>query len=174
MTDNNSSETLLTPKPPAGGDAGVLIEGVKRVLQNPDGEHDGWTDAGLKHAFFRWPTIVHAINAALALSAPVVEGEVQELREEVTRLRKVAAPLWFYPADGHESDHCMWSVEEVIDYADLPPGNHVVEVNAATPLPSIWCAVRVTADEDADERYTFTPHATADAARAALSEGDVA
>lgn len=43
-----------------------LIAGVKRALQDPDGEHDGWTDHGLKHAFFRWPTIVHAINAALA------------------------------------------------------------------------------------------------------------
>ncbi|MBB3876134.1 hypothetical protein GGR47_002380 [Sphingomonas aquatilis] len=45
-----------------------LIAGVKRALQNPDGEHDGWTDAGLKDVFFRWPTIVHAINAALATS----------------------------------------------------------------------------------------------------------
>jgi hypothetical protein len=61
------ADRVLHPSLSGASDGGeALIAGVKRALQNPDGDHDGWTDTGLKHAFFRWPTIVHAINAALA------------------------------------------------------------------------------------------------------------
>ena len=74
------------PTPPASTSTAIaaggaeLIEGVKRVLQNPDGEHDGWTDAGLRHTFFRWPTIVRAINAALT-AAPKAASEDQADRD---------------------------------------------------------------------------------------------
>jgi len=43
-----------------------LVAGLKRVLQHPAGDHDGWTDAGMEDAFFRWPVIVNALNEALA------------------------------------------------------------------------------------------------------------
>jgi hypothetical protein len=70
-----------------------------------------------------------------------------------------------------EGDRCCFSPHEVIDEMyDPEPGNHVFEVECATSLPSIWCAVRVTDDPDADERFTFTEHATEAEARAALGE----
>lgn len=88
--------------------------------------------------------------------------------EEIERLRKWTHGQWFYPPDNYDQEQCMWSPDEVIDYCDLEPGHHVIEVNVATPLPSIWCAVHVTSDEDADERFTFTEYATEEQARAAL------
>ena len=57
-----------------------LIAGVKRALQNPDGEHDGWTDAGLKDVFFRWPTIVHAINTAASPKATATASVREAMR----------------------------------------------------------------------------------------------
>lgn len=88
--------------------------------------------------------------------------------EEIERLRKLTHGQWFYPPDNYDQELCMWSVDEVIDYCDLEPGHHVIEVNVATSLPSIWCTVHVTNDEDADERFTFTEYSTEAQARAAL------
>lgn len=96
-------------------------------------------------------------------------AEIRELRAENARLRKLTCATWFYMPD--EGDRCWFSPHEVIDEMyDPEPGNHVFEVECATSLPSIWCAVRVTDDPDADERFTFTEHATEAEARAALGE----
>ena len=93
---------------------------------------------------------------------------IQALEAEVQRLRKLTCATWFYMPD--EGDRCWFSPHEVIDEMyDPEPGNHVFEVECATSLPSIWCAVRVTDDPDADERFTFTEHATEAEARAALA-----
>jgi len=43
-----------------------LVAGLKRALQHPAGDHDGWTDAGMEDAFFRWPVIVNALNEAMS------------------------------------------------------------------------------------------------------------
>lgn len=95
--------------------------------------------------------------------------EIDRLRGEVERLRKLTCATWFYMPD--EGDRCWFSPHEVIDEMyDPEPGNHVFEVECATSLPSIWCAVRVTDDPDADERFTFTEHETEAEARAALGE----
>lgn len=51
-----------------------LVAGLKRALQHPTGDHDGWTDAGMEDAFFRWPVIVNALNEALAAPVPVGES----------------------------------------------------------------------------------------------------
>ena len=92
------------------------------------------------------------------------------LKAENERLRKLTCATWFYMPD--EGDRCWFSPHEVIDEMyDPEPGNHVFEVECATSLPSIWCAVRVTDDPDADERFTFTEHATEAEARAALAGG---
>ena len=94
---------------------------------------------------------------------------IEALEAEVERLRKLTCATWFYMPD--ESERCWFSPHEVIDQMyDPEPGNHVFEVECATSLPSIWCAVRVTDDPDADERFTFTEHATEAEARAALGE----
>jgi hypothetical protein len=85
------------------------------------------------------------------------------------RMDKLPKPTWFYHPD--HTDKCLYSPHEVIDdYYDPLPGNHVFEVECATSLPSIWCAVRVTDDPDADERFTYTEHATEEEARQALEE----
>lgn len=92
---------------------------------------------------------------------------IKTLEAENERLRKLTCATWFYMPD--EGDRCWFSPHEVIDEMyDPEPGNHVFEVECATSLPSIWCAVRVTDDPDADERFTFTEHATEAEARAAL------
>lgn len=94
---------------------------------------------------------------------------IEALEAEVERLRKLTRATWFYMPD--EGDRCWFSPHEVIDEMyDPEPGNHVFEVECATSLPSIWCAVRVTDDPDADERFTFTEHDTEAEARAALGE----
>lgn len=94
---------------------------------------------------------------------------IEALEAENERLRKLTCATWFYMPD--EGDRCWFSPHEVIDEMyDPEPGNHVFEVECATSLPSIWCAVRVTDDPDADERFTFTEHETEAEARAALGE----
>ena len=93
---------------------------------------------------------------------------IETQAREIERLRKLTCATWFYMPD--ESERCWFSPHEVIDQMyDPEPGNHVFEVECARSLPSIWCAVRVTDDPDADERFTFTEHATEAEARAALA-----
>ncbi|MGE4307332.1 MAG: hypothetical protein AB7E24_25270 [Novosphingobium sp.] len=115
-----------------------------------------------EHGSLPWVGIADTFSAAAA--------RIEQLEAENARLLKLTAGQWFYPGGGHDSDRCMWSPDEVIDWLDLEPGNHVVEVDVATPLPAIWCAVHVTDDEDADERFTFTEHESEEAALAALAE----
>ena len=113
-----------------------------------------------------------ALIVTLHNSAPAMIAELRELRAENARLREESAkagePHWFY-AEGWE-ERCLHSPDEAIDLLDFPPGEYVTEVSTARPCPSIWCAVRVSDDEDADERFTFTEHETEADARAALGE----
>ncbi|MFZ5744431.1 MAG: hypothetical protein ACOY7T_08135 [Pseudomonadota bacterium] len=114
-----------------------------------------------------------ALIVALRNAAPFLIAtarEVEGLRAEVARLtdelRKANEPLWFY-AEGNE-ERCLFSPDDAIDWLDLAAGEYVTEVSTARPCKSIWCAVRVTDDRDADERFTFTEHSTELEARAAL------
>lgn len=107
---------------------------------------------------------------AAAIEALEADNAALKAKNEalVEALAKANSPVWFYHPD--HTEVCQWSPEEVIDdYYDPEPGEYVFEVECARPLPSIWCAVRVTADEDADERFTFTEHASEDEARQALA-----
>lgn len=101
-----------------------------------------------------------------------IENRIAELNAEIARLReelrKANTPLWFYALDCE--DMCAFSVQEAIEWHDLDPGDHVVRISTARPCPDLWCAVRVTSDPDADQRHTFTEHATEQAARAALAK----
>lgn len=118
--------------------------------------------------------------AALADLADALAQENAKLQAENERLRKTLKPEWFYPADGYESEACRWSVGEVLNedyFSDLSKtGQHVVEINVATPLPSIWAAVRFTcecADPDkceCDNDMIVTEHASEAEARAALGD----
>lgn len=106
-----------------------------------------------------------------ALTVEQAATEILSLRAKVAELegdlRKANSPVWFYHPDYTEV--CQWSPYEVVDdYYDPEPGDHVFEVECARPLKSIWCAVRVTNDMDADERFTLTEHATEAEARAHL------
>lgn len=100
------------------------------------------------------------------------DRESSMLQAEVERLRRLTAGQWFY-ADGYDGEACCFSPAEVLDNLDLKPGRHVVRVDVATPLPSIWLAVHVRTNEemDADEtddREAFTEHATEAEATTAL------
>lgn len=102
---------------------------------------------------------------------PIVNARLDAVTKERDALKEALAksntPTWFYHPD--HTEMCQWSPHDVVDdYYDPEPGEYVFEVECAKPLPSIWCAVRVTADEDADERFTLTEHATEEEARQAL------
>lgn len=95
--------------------------------------------------------------------------EIRELRAENARLKKLTIPTWFYHPDYPE--YCKFDPSEVIDEDYDPlPGYHVFKIDCAVALPSIWCAVHVSNDPDADERFTHTEHASEAEARAALGE----
>lgn len=107
-----------------------------------------------------------AAAAIIAADRAELVERVKVLEEE---LRKANLPIWFYHPD--HAEVCQWSPQEVVDeYYDPKPGDYVFEVECARPLPSVWCAVRVTSDEDADERFTLTEHPTEELARAALKD----
>ena len=112
-------------------------------------------------------------NAALIVAArnslPAILTEIRELRAENARLKKLTIPTWFYHPDYPE--YCKFDPSEVIDEDYDPlPGVHVFEIHCSVALPSIWCAVYVSNDPDADERFTYTEHASEAEARAALGE----
>jgi len=102
---------------------------------------------------------------ALAAGYASVGEWVAAKDAEIVRLKQ---PHWFY--DTNDSDRCFYSPHEVIDWIDPDAGDHLIEVTTARPCPSIWCAVRVTDDPDAGERFIFTEHATEAEARAALGD----
>ena len=119
------------------------------------------------------PSIAKAMTDAAEFLRAFEERE-RKLREEAKRLRKMQVPQWFYAA-GYSSEDCQDSPDEVIECLDLKPGKHVVSVDCAGPMPSIWCAVTVLTDEQMDEQETddrvvFTEHASEEEARQALKE----
>jgi hypothetical protein len=107
--------------------------------------------------------LVAAFAAGTALSPPAPAS--------------VADGEWFYPEGDHSSDECRFSPDEVIDYAlEGEAVSRVVCIERAASLPSVYAAVRVWSDAEKDERqsdddYDYTLHATAEEARAALTEG---
>lgn len=109
-------------------------------------------------------------NAAKRASLDEARAEIARLREALDKARQ---PTWFY--DANEPETCLYSPEEVVDFMDPKPGKHVFEVECATSLPSIWCAVEVLTDEQMDERETddrfiIREFSTEAEARAALKE----
>lgn len=153
--------TEIEPKHPPADMAGLdgLIERLRADLPETLCEKHWMTDFDAVEA--------QRVEAATQLQA--LAARVKVLEAENERLRKLTCATWFYMPD--ERDRCWFSPDEVIDEMYNPePGNHVFEVECATSLPSIWCAVRVADDPDADERFTFTEHATEAEARAALGE----
>lgn len=110
----------------------------------------------------------HGKCLAAADHIETLEARIAELEGENERLRKSTAPQWFY-AEGWE-ERCFHSPDEVIDFLDMESGSHVVEVPTGTPCATIWCAVTITDDDEADERFTFTEHTTEAEARAALNQ----
>ena len=110
-----------------------------------------------------WDAVAKEALTAAHTEAAELKARVEALTEQ---LRKATEPVWFY-ADGWE-EKCLSSPDEAIDLLDFEPGEYVTRVGTARPCPDIWCAVRVTDDEDADERFTFTEHATEELARQAL------
>ena len=105
-------------------------------------------------------------------AAAVIADALAERDAEIARLRKLVNPTWFYHPDYPET--CYFSPWEVIDEGyDPAPGEYVYEVDCATSMPSIWCAVHVSDDPDADERFTLTEHASEAEARAALGSAKV-
>ena len=111
-------------------------------------------------------------EAATALTALTERNKA--LEAEVERLRKLTAGQWFYTA-GYDSEDCLDSPGDVLECLDMKPGRHVVGVDVATPLPSIWLAVHVRTNEEMDaaesyHRVIYTEHATEALATAALGD----
>lgn len=126
-------------------------------------------------------------NTGLFLAAPDLRATVAALADlaeaqaqEIARLRKLLTPEWFYPADRYDSEYCCHDVNEVLEehyfWGRPKTGQHVVEINAATRLPSIWAAVRFKCecddpdDCDCDNDMIATEHASEADARAALGD----
>lgn len=106
------------------------------------------------------------------------EAKLAKVREQITELQgalvKALTPQWFY-LDGYSSEDCYDSPGEALDYLDLEPGEHVVQIECAGPLPSIWCAVKVRTSEEmdaleTDDRVVISEHANEATARACLAE----
>lgn len=115
---------------------------------------------------------ITAAQEAIAAARRERDAEKAALEAENQKLRQMLVPQWFY-ADGYFSEECCDSPDEIIECLDLAPGRHIVSVDCAGPMPSIWCAVHVRTDEEmdaeqTDERVTFTEHQTKDAALAAI------
>ena len=121
------------------------------------------------------PNVMKAADLLAALA-----DLADALAQENARLRKMMQPEWFYSADGYDSEACRESVGEVLEedffWARSRTGQHVVEINVATSLPSIWAAVRFKcecADPDGcecDNDMIVTQHASEAEARAALGD----
>lgn len=80
---------------------------------------------------------------------------------------------WYY-AEGYQSDECCFSPAEVIEEINPDRGYHVIQVDVATPLPSIWCAVHIRTNEEmdaleTDDREVIIECASEDEARAAIA-----
>jgi hypothetical protein len=103
------------------------------------------------------------------------DAEIEALKAKVMELSEKLKPRWFYHPDYSET--CEFGIWDVIDRFDLPPGKHVVEINCAVPLPSIWASVHVLTDEEKDtmetnEAWIVTEHATEDEACIATALGE--
>lgn len=117
-----------------------------------------------------------AATAVLAREFEADRARIEALEAELSRLKRGE---WFYLAGDMSSDKCRFSPYEVIDedwlYDNRSEGDRVIEIEVATPLPSIWCAVHFFSNEEKDARqsddaYEFTEHPTEEAARAALKD----
>lgn len=107
------------------------------------------------------------------------QAEMQAQQAEITRLRKLIRPEWFYLAD-YADEMAYDSVGEVLEegyfWEIRKTGQHVVEISVATRLPSIWAAVRFRCEcEDPEEcecanEMIVTEHTTEEEARAALRD----
>lgn len=118
--------------------------------------------------------VTGAINALPTLldALAALKAERDALAAELAKARE---PVWFYHP--YYTETCQFGLWDVIEYCDLEPGKHVVEVETARPLPSIWCVVHVLTDKEkdaleTDEAWFCTEHATEAEARAALQQKD--
>lgn len=94
-------------------------------------------------------------------------------------LRKAEQAQWFYYGDDCSSDACRFSIHECIEDFEFsggkPKGDHIIQISGARPVPDMWTTLHYFTDEEKDDRqddepYTYTIHATAEAARAAIAK----
>lgn len=112
------------------------------------------------------------------VKASEVVGRLCDRIEQLEReLAQIKSGQWFYPADGYESESCFYSPSEVLEevyfWDRAKSGAHLVEINVATSLPSIWtvvtfdCQCNVRDDCDCDNNMVvqqFSSKAEAEAA----------
>lgn len=83
-----------------------------------------------------------ALMDQCAATLRAIAAERDALRAGLDRIKR---GQWFYSADGYESESCFSSpydvLEEVYFWDRTKSGVHLVEINVATPLPSIWAVV---------------------------------
>ena len=159
----------------------LIPDAVKLAFETRALGHNA-PEADRKLAFAYSERVQKVIDAfpPLADLADAQAQEISKLQAENEHLRKMLRPEWFYPADGYDGETCCFSVNEVLDehyFWDRPKtGQHVVEINVATSLPSVWAAVRFKCecahpDEcECDNDMIVTQHASEAEARAALGD----
>jgi hypothetical protein len=119
-----------------------------------------------------------AEQAAAAKLERIQHERDQALREAHDQLAKARTPQWFYHPD--YTERCEYGPWDVIEAYDLEPGKHVVEIQTARPLPSIWSVVHVLTDAEKDAMETdeawvvqdFATEAEARATLASIERGD--
>ena len=125
-----------------------------RIAAQPAPQADEWTTPETE-------------NAALKARVAELEGE----------LANATSAQWFYLGDDYSSEKCRFDINECIsedfEWDNSPNGNHVLQIAGARPVPDVWVALHYyTEDEkearESDDDYTYTVHATEEAARAAL------
>ena len=140
----------------------------------------GYSDARLIAA----SPVMRDTIAALLDDRDALTQRIEALEAENVKLQALVRPQWFYSADNYDSDSCRYSVGDVLEedyFCDRPQtGQHVVEISAGTPLPSIWAAVRFACECDdpdeceCDNEMIVTEHVSEAEARAALRADEAA
>lgn len=170
-----SDDTPISPREYSGAAWVAFDDQVQFEIEEINHNAAEWQHGPVTH--WREPThplYAHPPTDTLARLQCERDQAVEALRELQEQLAKAQSPQWFYHPE--YTDICEFGPWEVIESYDLKPGKHVVEIQTARPLPSIWSVVHVLTNAEKDEMETddawmvqdFTTEAEARAALAAI------
>jgi len=161
INDNTALATQpATSQEDARGDFGVgqdeLVAGLKRALQHPAGDHDGWTDAGMEDAFFRWPVVVNALNEALASNRTATSQEGEGTLANPSTFGKPTFALAATPTPPTLSED---AIRKALDNAQSKLGHVSIDAMNGDNLAVTLCSHFDDGEGDEDENG-WTPAAS--------------